>query len=137
MSIYIRILLIVGAVLLMAFMMRKIRQSKLKIEYIVFWFIFSGVLVIIGAFPQTISWISNILGFQAPINLAYLVIIFVLIVKLFFNTLQLSALENKVDSLTQQIAIDRKMDKDAIGKGNKIGEESNTNTHSQISDNKK
>ena len=37
-------------------------------------------------------------------------IIFILIVKLFFNTIQMSALENKVDSLAQQIAIDRKID---------------------------
>lgn len=116
MSIYIRVMLVIGAIALMAFMLRKIRQSKLKIEYIIFWLTFSVILVIMGIFPQIISWISSILGFQAPINLAYLVIIFVLIVKLFFNTIQISALENKVDSLTQQIAIDRKMDKDAADK---------------------
>lgn len=112
MSIYIRVMLVIGAIALMAFMLRKIRQSKLKIEYIIFWLTFSIILVIMGIFPQIISWISSALGFQAPINLAYLVIIFVLIVKLFFNTIQISTLENKVDSLTQQIAIDRKMDKD-------------------------
>lgn len=116
MSIYIRVMLVIGAIALMAFMLRKIRQSKLKIEYIIFWLTFSAILVIMGIFPQIISWISRALGFQAPINLAYLVIIFVLIVKLFFNTIQISALENKVDSLTQQIAIDRKMDKDAADK---------------------
>lgn len=112
MSIYIRVLLIIGAVLMLAFMLKKIRQSKLKIEYIIFWIVFSTLLVIIGIFPQVISWISRVLGFQAPINLVFLLIIFVLIIKLFFNTLQISALENKVDSLAQQIAIDRKLDKD-------------------------
>ena len=42
----------------------------------------------------------------------YLAIIFALIVKLFFTTIQISQLENKVDNLTQQIAIDSKIDKD-------------------------
>ena len=112
MSIYIRIMLVVGAIALLFFMLKKIRQSKLKIEYIIFWLAFSVILVVMGVFPQIVSWISVILGFQAPINLAYLVIIFVLIVKLFFNTIQISALENKIDSLTQQIAIDKKIEKD-------------------------
>ena len=112
MSIYIRVLLIIGAVLMLAFMLKKIRQSKLKIEYIIFWLVFSTLLVFMGIFPQVISWISRALGVQAPINLVFLLIIFVLIIKLFFNTLQISALENKVDSLAQQISIEQKMDKD-------------------------
>lgn len=112
MSIYIRVLLIIGAVLMLAFMLKKIRQSKLKIEYIIFWLVFSTLLVFMGIFPQVVSWISRVLGFQAPINLVFLLIIFVLIIKLFFNTLQISALENKVDSLAQQIAIEQKMDRD-------------------------
>lgn len=37
MSIFIRILLVVGAIVLLAFMLRKIRLAKLKIEYTVFW----------------------------------------------------------------------------------------------------
>lgn len=112
MSIYIRVLLIIGAVLMLAFMLKKIRQSKLKIEYIIFWLVFSTLLVFMGIFPQVVSWISRVLGFQAPINLVFLLIFFVLIIKLFFNTLQISALENKVDSLAQQIAIEQKMDRD-------------------------
>ncbi|MEE0737818.1 MAG: DUF2304 family protein [Lachnospiraceae bacterium] len=35
-----------------------------------------------------------------------------LIVKLFLISVQISQLENKVDSLTQQVAIDRKVDKE-------------------------
>ena len=112
MSIYIRVLLIVGALILLGFMFKKIRQSKLKIEYTIFWIVFSVVLVIMGVFPHVLTKIASILGFQSPVNMVYLVVIFVLIVKLFYNTLQISALENKVDSLVQQIAIDRKTDKE-------------------------
>lgn len=109
---FLRVILITGAILLMAFMLKRIRQSKLKIEYTVFWITFSGVLVIMGIFPKLFYKISDFLGFQSPINMIYLVIIFILIVKMFFMTLQISQLENKIDSLTQQIAIDRKCDND-------------------------
>lgn len=107
-----RILMILGAVFLMVFMIKKIRQAKVKIEYTVSWIIFSGILVLMGIFPQLFYWVSELLGFQAPINMIYLVIIFVLIVKLFLISVQISQLENKVDSLTQQVAIDRKVDKE-------------------------
>ena len=75
-----RILMILGAVFLMVFMNKIIRQAKVKIEYTVFWIIFSGILVLMGIFPQLFYWVSELLGFQAPINMIYLVFIFVLIV---------------------------------------------------------
>ena len=109
MSLYIRILLIVGAGLSLVFILKKIRQSKLKI---VFWFCFSSILVLMGVFPKIITIISKILGFQSPINMVFLIIIFILIIKLFFNTIQISALENKVDSLAQQIAIEKKKEEE-------------------------
>lgn len=113
MSAFLRIILVVGAVCLLVFMLKRIRQAKLKIEYTVFWILFSSVLVLMGIFPKVLYVISNKIGFQSPINMIYLVIIFILIVKLFFTTIQISQLENKIDSLVQQIAIDKKIDDDS------------------------
>lgn len=109
---FLRVILIIGAVLLMIFMLKRIRQSKLKIEYTIFWIVFSAILVVMGLFPKVFYRISDFFGFQSPINMIYLVILFVLIVKMFFMTIQISQLENKIDSLTQQVAIDRKDDND-------------------------
>ena len=110
MSAIIRILLIVSAVLMLIYMLKRIQQAKLKIEYTIFWIAFSTMLVVMGVFPKLFYMISSFLGFQSPISMVFLVIIFVLIVKMFLMTLQISQLENKVDALAQQIAIDRKMD---------------------------
>lgn len=112
MNFLIRMLLIVCAVLLLVYMLKRIRQAKLKIEYTIFWILFSSVLVLMGIFPKLFYKISYMIGFQSPISMVFLVIIFVLIVKMFFMTLQISQLENKIDALAQQIAIDRKIDKD-------------------------
>lgn len=108
----IRILLIVSAILLLVYMLKKIRVAKLKIEYTLFWIAFSSFLVLMGVFPKLFYMISRVIGFKSPISMVYLLIIFVLIVKMFLMTLQISQLENKIDSLAQQIAIDRKIDKD-------------------------
>ena len=112
MSGLLRILLIVSAVLMLLFMMRKIRQSKLKIEYTVFWILFASILTIMGIFPKVFYKISDFIGFQSPISMVFLVVIFVLIIRMFFMTIQISQLENKIDNLVQQIAIDRKTDQD-------------------------
>lgn len=108
MNIVLRIILIVAAVSLFSFMIKKIRNSKMTIEHSVFWIIFSVLLIIMGIFPQVIYIVSGWLGFQAPINMVYLVIIFILILKIFLNTLQISHLEDKIDSLAQAMAIDKK-----------------------------
>lgn len=109
MGIILRILLIVGAILSFSYMIKKIRQAKLKIEHTIFWLVFSVIMILMGVFPQIVYLVSDWIGFQSPVNMVFLMIIFILIVKLFLSTLQISQLENKVDSLVQQIAIDKKM----------------------------
>lgn len=116
MSGFLRIILIAGAIISFLYMVRKIRQSKVKIEDTIFWLLFSLVLIFMGAFPKVIYNISDLLGFQSPVNLVFLVIIFVLIVKLFFVTIQISQLSNKVDELAQKSAIDRKIDNEQMKK---------------------
>lgn len=112
MSVLLRILMLVGAVSLLIFMLKRIRQSKLKIEYAVFWIVFSAVLVFMGLFPYIFYMISDLIGFQSPINMIYLVIIFILIVKLFLTSLQISQLENKIDNLVQKIAIQNRLNEE-------------------------
>lgn len=112
MNVILRLLLIISALLLLLFMLKRIRQSKLKIEYTIFWIVFASLLVFMGIFPKVFYVLSAIMGFQAPMSMVLLAIIFVLIVKIFFMTIQMSQLENKIDALAQQIAINRKIDAD-------------------------
>lgn len=105
-----RIILIASAVLLFLYMIKKIRQAKMKIEHTIFWLAFSIVLIIMGICPQIVYIVSEWIGFQSPVNMVFLMIIFILIVKNFLATLQISHLENKVDSLIQRVAIERKFD---------------------------
>ena len=45
---------------------------------------------------------------QLPVNFIFLLFIFVLMVKMFFMTIELSTLENKVKDLTQELALEEK-----------------------------
>ena len=83
MSIQLRIILIVGAVVTMISMLRKIRKKKVQIDSTIFWILFSFVLVVIAVFPDIIYFFSKLLGVRSPANLVVAGIILILIIKMF------------------------------------------------------
>ncbi len=101
-------LLIFGAVLMTYYILKRIRQSKLQIEYAIFWIIFSGILLVFSIFPFLVALLTRMIGMELPVNFIFLFFILILILKAFFQTLETSALENKVRNLTQRLAIEEK-----------------------------
>lgn len=108
MSIGIRTILICISFMTMGYMIKKIRQSELEIEYSLFWIAFSLLLIFMSVFPYTVYWLTDIIGLQSPINLVYLGIVFILLLKNFSTTLQISKLENRLKTLVQEIALRNK-----------------------------
>ena len=102
-----RIVLVVGAVGLLAFVLYNIRKSKLRIEDSLFWFILSALILVIAVFPGVVSACSRLLMFQAPVNFVFLAFIAVLLVKCFTMSIRISQLQTKLEELTQRIALDR------------------------------
>ena len=90
------------------YILKKIRQSKLQIEYAIFWILFAGVLILFSLFPWLVSMLTRLIGMQLPVNFIFLFFIFVLLVKMFLMTIELSTLENKVKDLTQELALEEK-----------------------------
>ncbi|MBQ7816830.1 MAG: DUF2304 domain-containing protein, partial [Oscillospiraceae bacterium] len=90
------------------------RKSAVRIEDTFFWIFFSVVIIILALFPRIPYKLSALLGFQSPINLVYLVIIFVLIVNQFLMSLKISKLTIKQKELVQAIAINAKQNKDEL-----------------------
>ena len=107
-----RILLIVVSLFTTYYILKRIRQSKLQIEYAIFWILFSGVLIVFSLFPWLVSMFTRMIGMRLPVNFIFLLFIFVLMVKLFFMTIELSSLENKVKDLTQELALEEKEHRD-------------------------
>ncbi len=103
----IRVVLIVGAFVTMGFMLHRIRSSRIRIEDSIFWILFSVMIVLLSLFPQIAFWVGELLNVQSPINVVYLVMIFVLLVKLFTMTAKMSQLESKVNRLAQRMALEQ------------------------------
>ena len=105
MSLGLRIFLIVGSLFTLFYFIRKIRKSKLKINHAIFWMVFGLFLLFLSVIPGSIFGIASFLGFQSPVNLVYVVVIFLLVLKQFTDTVKLSRLSEQVASLTQAVAI--------------------------------
>lgn len=114
MSIILRITLIVVSVLCLVYVLRKIRYSKLQIEYALFWIVFSGVLVVIAIFPEIVYWVTSIMHMMSPANVVFLAVISIMILKIFMMTIEISQLENKINKLVQELALSEKAQQDKI-----------------------
>ena len=118
-SVVFRLVLIICSLLTVVFIIRKIRQSKVQINYAIFWILFSVCLLIFSLFPEISISLARILGIYSSTNFIFLVILFAVIIKLFFNTIEISNLEYKIKELSQKIAIDEKKYKDNINEMSK------------------
>ena len=100
-----RVILVIVSLLTMSFMMRKIRQAKVQIEAAMFWVIVALILVVFSLFPGVADACARLLGIYSTPNFLFLFMIFLLMVKVFSMTLQVSQMESKQKELVQKIAL--------------------------------
>lgn len=115
MSYYLRTILLAASVLALIYVFRKIRKSQIQLQDSLFWIFLSVLFVLMGAFPQLVYALTRLVGFQAPVNLIFLMIIFILLIKVFLLSIKISQLENKLDSLVQELAISENLEQKQPG----------------------
>ena len=106
-----RILLIVGSVLTAIYVLRRVRRSKMRTEDSGFWLFFSLILVLLGIFPGLATGFAEFIGVQSAANLVFLVVIFLLIIKLFLMDQRISHLQQQLTGLIQDTGITRLKDR--------------------------
>lgn len=108
MSTAMRVLLIVGSVMTAIYVLRRVRKSRMRTEDSVFWFVFSLVLVLMGLLPKLVTGLAELIGVMSAANLVFLIVIFLLIIKLFMMDQRISALQRQVTDTAQRVAIKEK-----------------------------
>ncbi len=100
-----RALLIAGSLCTTLFILRRVRQAKVQIEDSIFWLLFSGLLLFLSLFPEVTTWVARKFGFISEINVVYLAIIFLLLIKQFYMSVRISQMDSKLKSLAQKVAL--------------------------------
>lgn len=116
MSITLRIILIACSMLAFLLCVTRIKQAKLKVANSVIWMAGSIILILMSIFSGCVEWISNKLGFMAPVNFVFLIIMVFLLIQTFVNNIYISSLNEKVKELNHYIALKEYDEKNKGGK---------------------
>lgn len=108
MSLTLKIILIVLSFVSFFLCVKKIKKSQLKIENSIIWMLGSILLIFMSIFSNVVEWLSNLLGFIAPVNFVFFTIIVFLLVELFIDGTRISQLNEKIKDLNHYIAIKEK-----------------------------
>ena len=105
MDLILQIILIVLALIFVAFILTVTKRKQLSYRYTLLWLFFSLVIVIIALFPQIIMFISNLVHIETPANTIFLMAIGALIIIIFFMTIGYTKHSEKITRLVQANAI--------------------------------
>lgn len=105
MSVSLRVILFVASILTCMYISRKLKKSQIQIMDTIFWIVLSTIFVLFAIFPQIVTWISDKLGFIAPVNFVFLIMIFLLLLRCFLLSIKISQLDDKIRNLVEELAI--------------------------------
>ncbi len=106
MAFVLRIVLIVISILVLVYVLNKIRKSKLNIPDSIFWIVFAILLLLLSVFPQIAFFFAGLLGIESPFNFILLFVVGLFIIKMFLMTIKISELTEKNKAMAQKIAFE-------------------------------
>ncbi len=105
MTLQLRLVLVACAVLLLAYVIRKLRKSSLEIADSIFWIALSVLLIVIAAFPELVFWTSATIGFASATSFVFFCGVIVVLARTFALELKVAQLKKKLTKLTQTEAL--------------------------------
>ncbi len=108
MTITLRIILIISSMLSFILCIKKMRQAKLQVTNSIIWMIGSIVLILMSIFSEVVAWVSTKLGFMAPVNFVFFIMIVFLLIQVFIDDIRISTLNEKIKNIDHYIALKEK-----------------------------
>ena len=105
MTLALRVFLLVCAVVVLVFVIRKIKKSEFETMDAIFWLLFTVVIALLAIFPDIAYTLSGVLGFESPSNFVFLCVIAILLIRVFSLNAKVAHLRAKTNSLIQEIAL--------------------------------
>lgn len=96
---------IVAALLVLVVVIEMLRRKRLRERHAVWWLIAGVLALIIGVFPQTLTWAASALGIAVPTNLVFFVSIALLFLVCLQHSSELTRDEEKNRALSERVAL--------------------------------
>ena len=107
MTLTLRIVLFLVSLLTLTFVVKRVRNSKVRLEDSIVWFLFAGILFLLTIFPGVFDLLADLAGVYSTTNFVFLFFIFVLLVLCFNMSMRISQADTKIKELTQLLAIEK------------------------------
>lgn len=111
MDIRTRLFLIVGSLVFFIILISILKKSKISIDMATLWIVFAIGMIVIAVFPEVVYFFTSLIGIESPTNAVYLVVIFVMLILIFYLFMKTSVLENKLNKMIENFAIDKEKHK--------------------------
>ena len=105
MNLNLRIILIIASLYSCFLCIKKIKQAKLKVENSLIWMLGSIVLIFMSIFINAVEWLAGKLGFMAPVNFVFFIVIVFLLIQTFIDNIKIASLNEKIKDLDHYLAI--------------------------------
>ncbi len=122
MSNELRIILFVICVLVLLYVVSKIRKSKMNIVDSIFWIVVTILLLLLAIFPAITYALAALVGISTPLNFLLLLFICILLIKVFLMSVKISQMEHRIARLAQKVAYDEFENQAAQNAGGKQDE---------------
>ena len=99
------ILGLVGSVFTLLLLFELLRRKHLREKYAVLWIVASLLTLAVAAFPQTIYFLSDLIGVEVPVNLLFFVASMMLLGISVHHSYELGRLEDRTRTLAEEVAL--------------------------------
>lgn len=96
---------IVSAALILIVVIELLRRNQLRERHAIGWLVAGTMALIAAIFPATLTWVADLIGIEAPINLVFFVTIAILFLVCVQAGSELTRLESKTRTLAEQAAL--------------------------------
>ncbi len=103
-----RILLTAVTVLVLVFVIYSSRKAQMEVRSAVVWIAWAFVLLMFALFPAAVAMISELLGFLAPANFVFLLMIGILFFFSYYLFQRMSRMAREIKQLNYEIAVLKK-----------------------------
>lgn len=104
MSIFTRIILVIGTGFTLYYIVNRYRKGNFKVSHTIFWTLFALFLFVTSIFPGYLTNLARLVGMMSSTNLVFLIIIFVLLVKVFLLSLAFEEQNKKIEEIVLKSA---------------------------------
>lgn len=99
------ILGMVGSIVTLVVLFELLRRKHLREKYAILWIFVAVMTLVVAVFPQSIFWLSSVVGVAVPANLLFFIGSMVLLGISVHHSFELGRLEDRTRALAEELAL--------------------------------